>query len=331
MATLPSLTRTINDLFVTTWYAIQKQATDNILDATPVMALLKARGRMKSQVGELFINRKVKYAYPEAQAIAKGSTLDVGETESETMARWNWKWLAIPVQRSPFDDQMNSGAGKIKSLVEMELANARDGLSQRLEQNLFRVRSDYDDGEAGLNPHSLFDIVPAPASKATGTYGQIARTNTSNSKSWWQPRYNTVSAPVAVNLLTEMRTLFNDCTNNQETPNLILTTQEWFETYEEFAEDKGQIVLSERSTLANLGFTTLLYKGKEMVWTDDMPDNRMLMLNTDYIDLVYDPRYWMTASDWHPYPTQLEQVMHILCCYNVISWQLRRHGSLDLA
>jgi len=327
--TLPSLTETIDNAFLHTWYEIRPEAIDNILDATVITAALKERGCFKTQVGGRYIERTIKYGKESASAVAKGDTLPSGETELETAALWKWKYIVSHAQRSVFDDQVNSGPSRIKSLVETRLTAARDALTERMETDFTRAISSTaettDKTVQGLN-----EMIPPYASRASNTYGGIARSNT-----WWVPNYKSMTANPEVNLLSDMKNLFNTCSKGLQAPNLIITDQTWFELYEDFALEVSQIVKDESTHLADLGYQVLRFKGKPMVWTDSVRTlnsgtyySQMLFLNTDFIEVVYDPNLYFAMGNWKDIPLQGERIAHILSAMNVTSTQLRRHGRL---
>ncbi len=332
--TLPELTETIDNAFLHTWYEIRKEAIDNILDATPVWAALKARGCLKSQVGGRFIERTIKYGVETTQEVAKGSVFEQGETELETAAFWVWKYIAAHAQRSVFDDQVNNGKFAIKKLVDTRLTAAKDALIAKLEEVLFGAYSAT--SEADKTIQGLNELIPAPANYKGGTggsdgtvkYGTIQRSNT-----WWQANYKAMTANPEVNLLSDMKNLYNTCSKNIASPNLIITSQSWFELYEDFALEISQIVKEESTHLADLGFDVLRFKGKPMVWTDSVLQastayDQMLFLNTDYIEVIYDPALWFAMSKWKEIPLQGERIAHFLCACNVIGTQPRRQGRL---
>lgn len=335
--TLPVQTRTIDNAFLTTWYDIKAEAIDNILNATVVWAALNGAGCMKEQVGSDLITRTIRYGTTAAVDIARGDTLPQGEDELETMAIWRWRTMASHVQRNLFDDQKNNGPTKIKDLVGMKLAAARDGLEQRFETSVLNA---IDTTELLKTFQGLNDLVPLVASRSTGTYGGIARPATyaagangvsvpATGNTWWGPKYLAGTlATIADDLLTDMKKLYNSIHNNQVPPNLILTTQSIFELYEEFALDVVQIIKDETTRLADLGFEVLRFKGKPLVWSPNVDSGSMLFLNTDFIDVVYDPQYWFDMTEWKPAPLEPNRIAHIVCFANMVSDQLRRHGRL---
>jgi len=326
--TLPSLTRTIDDTFTHTWYEIQKDAVDNILDANVVTAALREKGCFTSQVGGIFITRTIQYGKKETTEIAKGSILPHGEDELETMARWDWKYFATHVQRNAIDDQKNAGKFAIKNLVSTKLKAAKQALQDKLESVMFGAWSATAEAETTKTVLGLNELVPPYDDRENNTFGNIARSN-----DWWVPKYKEASANPEVNLMSDMKNLFNTCTAHIESPDLIITGQTWFEIYEDFALDMSQLLVKDSGKLVDLGYRVLKFKGADMVWVPDARIqlsslNQMLMLNTNYIELVFDPKMWFAATEWKPIALQLERVMHILCTCNLIGTQPRRHGRL---
>lgn len=340
--TLPTLSRTIDNAFMTTWYEIRAEAIDNILNATVVWAALMAAGCMKTQVGSKFITRSIRYGTTDATEIARGDQLPVGENELETMAIWRWKYIASQVQRSFFDDQENNGPAKIKDLVGMKLKAARDGLEAKYETSVLGA---IDTAETATRMQGLNDIIPLVGDRLTGTYGGITRPSAYSSSAagvvatpsagntWWGAKYLAGTlANIEDDLIDDMKKMYNAVQYNQAAPNLILTDQTTFELYETFALDLSQIVKdSSGSQLADLGFDVLRFKGKPMVWTPNATANHLLFLNTDFIEVVYDPTIWFQMTDWKANPLETFRIAHIMCVANMISDQLRRHGRLYYA
>jgi len=333
--TLPTLTETIDNQFLQTWYEIRPVAIDNVLLATNVWALLKLKGRFVPQVGGRYIERTIRYGVgPTPLAVSKGDTLGQGEVETETAAFWTFRNISVHIQRSLFDDVQNSGKFKIKDYVAQRIQEARDSLPQKFETDLERaVVSD----ESGKEIQGLNDVLPPYASATTGTYGKITRCSaftvssgvatpsTSATNSWWGSKYKNLNTPIQLNLLSDMRTAYNVAGNNQEFPDIILTTRTIYEIYEDFAEDKTQIVRGVDTPLANLGFDELRYKGKTLTWSANRTENTIMMLNSKYIEVVYDPNMWFSMSEWVPVANQTERLAYIFCRMNIISTQPRRH------
>ena len=346
MSTLPELTRKIDDAFTETWYEIRPDAADNIQDAIVVWAAMREAGCFTPQVGGAFITRPIRYGTATTAAVAKGDVFSQGEPELETMAMWTWRYLSAHVQRSVFDDQQNNGKFKIKDYVAKRLKAAREALDATYETDALRAQVPL---EGGKELQGLNDLLPVyesggayHATEGTVTYGKINRPTAyadsgngvlvpSTGNTWWGSKYLVGTAPIEVNLLSDLKKLVNSVHNNQEMPNLILTDQSGFEVYEEYAMDASQIIKENGSQLADLGFSVLRFKGIPFTWSPNVESGTFMVLNLNHVEVIYDPQLWFEMSEWKPSQLGGERIAHILTACNIITDQPRRHGALVYA
>ncbi len=339
-ATLPQIESYIDDQFIRTWYEAQMAAADNILDANVLWALLKTRGRLIKQVGKEWISKKILYGKGVAAPTSKTGTFTSGELQLHTMAMWRWKYTNSHVQRNIFDDQVNVTSKEAAAgYVRDRLTAAREALVELFNTNL---SAPMQANETGEDLQGFNDMIPPFEFATTGTYGNIARPTAyaevaqgvyapSAGNTWWGPKYKALSPNPDVNLIDDMRSLYNGIGNNVMPPNAIVTDQYLYELYEDFGLGKAQIVKRESGGLVDLGFTVLLFNGKDMVWDNSIQYNgkhQMLMLNLDYIDLTYDPNMWFAMGNWKEAMLNGDKIAHILCACNLVTDQLRRHGRL---
>lgn len=342
MTTLPTYTRTLDDAFVTTWYEIRDEAIDNILEATIVWNVLMGAGAFTPQTGGEIITRTIRYGEITPEQVQKGSVMTPGEPKLETMALWHWKYLASNIQRSTFDDQKNAGPAKIKDYVGSRITAARDGLEQKFEADIWGA---FATSETAVQMQGINDLVPELANRSTGTYGGIARpsayttgnvevprTNAGDTNAWWGCKYlDGDLTGIPVSLIDDMKQLYNGLHNNQSAPNLIITTSTIFEAYEAFAITVMQIIKDDTTRLADMGFEVLRFKGKPMIWSENCQADNMIFLNTDFIEVIYDPQLWFDMTDWKPQAFEFDRAAQILCAVNVITTQPRRHGRILFA
>jgi len=341
---LSTFTRTIDDDFVNTWYEIREEAIDNILDATVMYLALREFNCLTPQVGSEMITRRVSYGTKTKQNITRGTTLQQSVTERETMAWWYWAYTAIDVNRALLDDQKNAGKFRIKSYIATRLEGARNDCVQGLEEDLFRWQA-----FAANQMNGFFDILPtataigtdanyggtwSPAGDATSPTYDTGTTNGNINRAtqtWWRPNNKNGTDPSSVNLLADMRTFWNTISANVSAPNFMVCDQDLYEYYEDEVSDKQQIVRTAFNRLAaDLGFETLTFKGAPLTWTGELSaSDKMLFLNLDFIELVYDPNYWFDMTEWFTTPSQLERVAYIVSAMQLIDTQPRRHGLLD--
>lgn len=328
---LPTFTRVLDQAITDTWVQLKAEVTDNILRQTPLTAILQANGCMVAETGGTLITRTVGYGQKQAVDVELGDVITSEQTELDTVAMWRFKKFALAIQRNTFTDRENQGEAKVKDYVARQMEAAVDALAQKFESDLLGA---FQASETTKRIQGFNDMIPPVANRTTGTYGGISRPTAYTAdvptagNTWWSPRYRQFTTPVEVNLESDMRRLYNTIADNTAPPDQIITTQALFELYEEFASDRSQIVIGRETTLANLGFDELYFKGKSLTWSPNMPAGQMLFLNTAFIELVYDPTLWFAMGEWVSEIGTERRQANIICTCNLISTQLRRHGRL---
>jgi hypothetical protein len=347
--TLSTLNKTIDNAFMTLLTEVQEDLADNVLRANPITALLRAKGCFKTQLGGKQIERSIKYALgPKPETVQKGSTLTATEVENKTAAYWNYeRTTAQSIVRSLMDDAAYVGPLAIRDYIKDRTSESIESLQQKLEGDNFRAHVT---DESGLQPQGLGDLVPPPATRTTGTYGNIARpSNYTNDvpdagNIYWSPVYKTITDPVEVNLLDDMRNMYHRVTKQMEKPDIILTSQTLYELFESFGSDAIQITQS--TGMLALGFDAFKFKGADLFYSDfmasgstlesDVDDgsttaygaltHAMLFLNSRWIECIYHPMLWFSPTEWKFIHNQLERYMQILVRWTMITKQPRRHG-----
>ena len=120
---------------------------------------------------------------------------------------------------------------------------------------------------------------------ATGTYGGI----NSSLYTWWQSFVDSSSNAIT---LAEMRTLFNTPTvGGRDHPDLIVTTQAIFETYEGLLTNVADLAFMTTPSegvkkMGDGGFQTLGFKGVPIVWDELCNSGYIYFLNTEHMKLV---------------------------------------------
>ena len=326
--TLPSITRAIDDKFMTVWYDIQKETEDIVLNSNIVSAALREKGCFVTQNGGKYITRGVSYALPTTKEVVKGDVFSQGEIETETQAEWQFKFVSGHVQRNIFDDRECRSEHQIRDYVKIRLQKAKDALELAHENAFKKVFSataeTTDKSFQGLN-----ELIPPYANRLTGTWGKMLRSDT-----LWIPQYKAMSANPETNLISDMNNLYNTLKSKgkgQISPDFIICDQETWEIYQDFALDASQIIKEDTTHLADLGYDVLRYNGKTMVMDDDVKVSskmQLLMLSTKKIEVVYDPAMWFEATEWKPIPLQGDRIMHILCAWNMVCSNPAKNGRL---
>lgn len=326
---------------------------NQVTEATILWAALKNFGCLVGQNGGEYITRSVRYGTKSTQRFAKGATFTQEPKDLDTMARWDWRYFLVDVNRSFVDDAKNAGPFKIKSYLTARLEAAREALVQDLESYLFQWGAYY---TGYAQPNGLYDICAngtAESAVGAGSASDSQASGTSNgnidrSNNWWKNWYSANDAtasdstkiagatnePYALNLVPDLRHIYNKVNAQQEPPNLILADQDIYEAYEDEVSDKHYIVRNQFTRMAgDLGFESLTYKGATMSYSSKLASTKhVFLLNMNHVELPYCPSAWFDAVPWRTTTNQLESVMYIVCMTpGLITAQPRRHGVMEYA
>lgn len=311
-----TLTEQLDSLYTTTWQLMRKEAIDNIFKATPFWFWLTAKERRRTEQGGRWIGVPLEYRKNETvQSFGKGDTISTQDTDPLTMARYDWKYVAGTIVRYYQDDQQNRGKAQIMSLAKAKFRNLEQSLIDKLESDLFGDGT----GNSGKDIHGLGLLV---SEDGTGVVGGI---NASN-ETWWKNNYkNMVDRAPTTCLLSDMRTMFNDCSKGNDTPTIIVTDQGSYELYEDEVMEQKQIVNKE---LGDAMFENILFKGRPLVWSPSCPAGSMYFLNDRYLEWVADEAINFEMTDWKPAQNNLDRVAQIAVAGNLICSARSRQGVL---
>jgi hypothetical protein len=307
---LPSRTETLDDLYTSTWNNRKKDVVDQLFKATPVYDYMRKQGAIKFDgTGGRYLEIPLSYAKNDTvTSLSKGDTISINDTAFLTTAQYEWKFVAGSIVRYYTDDAKNKSKSAHFKLIDAKLDNLKRSLVDKFETYMFGDGT----GNGGKDPEGLLSLVdPTPA---TGTVGNI----NAATYSWWRNQQAAGSGAASIYLLTDMRTMFNNCSKGQatETPNYIVTTQTMYELYEDEVVEQKQIV---NKTSGDPEFDSVYFKGVPLMWSSQCTSGYMYFLNTDYISMIVDPDIFFTPTEWKSIPNQLDRVMQIVCKCNIVT------------
>ena len=311
-----TLTEQLDSLYTTTWQLMRKEAIDNIFKATPFWFWLTAKERRRTEQGGRYIGVPLEYRKNETvQSFGKGDTISTQDTDPLTMAKYDWKYVAGTIVRYYQDDQQNRGKAQIMSLAKAKFRNLEQSLIDKLEADLFGDGT----GNSGKDIHGLGLLV---SEDGTGVVGGI----NASTETWWKNKYkDMVDRAPTTYLLSDMRTMFNDCSKGNDTPTIIVTDQSSYELYEDEVMEQKQIVNKE---LGDAMFENILFKGRPLVWSPSCPAGSMYFLNDRYLEWVADEAINFEMTDWKPAQNNLDRVAQIAVAGNLICSARSRQGVL---
>lgn len=264
-------------LLATTLKNYSKTLTDNIHKGNALFLLLKKRGAIKELDGGERIVEPLMYGKNDtARSYAGWDQLLITPQEGIDAAEFNWKQYSASIAISGEEMRKNSGSKtRILSLLDARVKQAEMSIREEIG---IGIQSD-GTGNGSKDITGLKAMV-----SNSGTYGGI----NSALHPWWQSTVETTAAST----LALFRTTFNNCSvDGQDTPDLIVSSQNVYEFYEAKLTSFNNVVSIQtkgegEKTLGDAGYQALGFKGKPWTWDALVPATYAYFLNTNHMKLV---------------------------------------------
>lgn len=244
------------------------KTTDNIFRSNPLMMKLWKKGTKLD--GGAYITQALMYAEGPGGAYEGLEPLDVSEAEQITAAVFNWKQYYASITIRRIDELKNRGKAAFGRILTTKMRTAEKTMRNLLGQGV------YSDGST--NPKVITGL-RAMVTEGAVQYGGIDKAL----NSWWESQIDSATNLAGLADLTEMRALMGRCTEGNDSPDLIPTTQLIYDKVYLFWPDLKRFGSSD---MAKAGFRSVLFEGRPLVIDSHCPLGHMYFLNTDYIDLV---------------------------------------------
>jgi hypothetical protein len=315
-----TLTQNLDTLYTTTFQKRRKDIIDNIFTTTPLFYKLVKSGKARAEEGGRFIEEALEYAKNDTvKYFGKGDNFPIQDLEILTTSYWDWKYLGGSLTRYFTDEQKNRGKEAIIKMVTSKIDNLQRSLVDKMEVAMFSDGT----GDGGKAIDGLGNIIAV--APTTGTVGTINRAT----YSWWRNNYKSMSGEsMSVYLRKRMNTMFNDCGQQGEGisrfPDLIVTTQDVYEAYENELVEIKQVVNKE---VGDLGFGDLTYKGRPITWSPSAPSGTMRFINTNFLEWVYDKYAQFDLTEWKAIPDQPnDRTAQAVVVGNLVCSNCKRQG-----
>lgn len=263
----------LGQLVSTTLYNSKSTLTDEIFVGTRTLKVLAGKdGFIDKQRGGTDIRFPLEYRQnSNVRWMTDTDNYSIAAQDPFDTAIFNWRMLAgtVPILRS-YEIQ-NDGKHVIVKLVERLKDNLIKTMRYEMNEMLFNAGSD------ATQPVGLRAIVDT-----TNTYGSIARSG----NTWWQGQTDTTTEVLSV---TDMDLIWERCSESPmeaTSPDFTVTTQT---LYLKYVEDARQFFNIQNTRNWDLGFESVMYRGRPLFWDTHCPSGHMFMLNAKYLHLVCHP------------------------------------------
>jgi hypothetical protein len=319
----------VDSLTTATWYDVRKKLYADIFQITPLWDMLNTKGRIKQRApkGSYF---EIPIAYKKLKQnqkfFGRGAEFSREEGEFMTRLQYHVKNFGDSITRYWNDEVQNVGEAQILDYVDEVITNHKSSIEETLHESLWEQGGP-------LAIHSLPELIST--TPTTGTIAGIDR-----SKNTYVRNVATAfTGTIAADLIPKMETMYNDLSklkgSARLTPDIIITTQELYEQYVGIARALGQYQINPAQSgenKVNLGMGDAMFKSAEMFWDPNCPDGQMYFLNTDTLELPYDPNWWMQMTEWKGEPTSLERFAQVVTRCNLVCNNFNKNGVMyDIA
>jgi hypothetical protein len=216
---------------------------------------------------------------------------DVSDPETRTAPNYDYGDYYVSLVVSGQDERKVNGDNAVINLINTKMNEAELSMKDQLGTDIF-TGSTY--------------IIGLDTAIAAGTYAGIA----GGTYTWWQSGVDT-TAHTAANMKdstnaayvhTLFRTAWKNCKHMGEKPNLIVTSQEVFDIYEQTLQANARYPMTARGKfMADAGFDILEFRGIPVVVDDycaDGTDSSCYFMNTKFSPLFYHPQNNFRLTPW---------------------------------
>ena len=272
------------------------KVTDNVSNHNALLNVMKRKGKIKTVSGGYEIAEPIEYAENATYQRYSGyDNLNTSASDVLTTVKEEYKQVALHVTASGREIRMNMGSKERM----INLVKARKDNALKTAANNFSIDL-YSDGAL---TNQIGGLAAKITTDGTGTVGGIV----AGTWTFWKNAFkemtgtNLAASPSvanAVSMTGDMNTLWLNTTRGADKPDLIVMSHDFYSLYEVGQQDKQRYADSE---LAKQGFTTLKYKGADVIFDDNSnfstTQERAYFLNTDYLYLVQHKEAAWTMDD----------------------------------
>jgi hypothetical protein len=147
-------TTTLDMLYTNNWWERRKRIEDVIFQKIAIFYLMTKKANMVPQTGGTMIECPVEYdTNPTVAAVGRGDQVALADVDIDTVAKYEWAYLAGSVTRYWTDEQKNQGKYAIKNMVTRKMDNLEKSMRKHAAEKLFTA-------QAGKEPMSIVDYIP---------------------------------------------------------------------------------------------------------------------------------------------------------------------------
>ena len=217
----------------------------------------------------------------------KYDTMTIAPTEFAKDASYGWAQAYASVSISGFEERVNDNPEKLIDLMGAKMRNAEKSLTKKFANAFYGVSG----ADSVGNLISLVDI--ASQTEDLGGLG----------KAVWKGAFDqdmSADANIAVssnvsnfdsmadNMDKIFRVYYNKMSKDAgERPTKVVVNQIFFDAMEQHLSDKKRTSSLASGEVADMGFTSMKFRGVDVIVDESIPDGEVYFLNEDYLRMVH--------------------------------------------
>lgn len=246
---------------------------DQVHKRSPLWRWLRSKQRIKVLSGGERIKLPVMYdGSGNFKRYSGLEVLDVTGYDGVTNAFFDWKQAATAVVISGLDKRSNQGENRVRDLWKDKMLQAESTLADNLATDA------YSDGTASGSKQTTGLAAMVATTTTSGTYADINfGTNTA-----WRNNVITGVGAAATNLLTNLRTIYNDgleVAGVEGEPDAIFTTQTVAEALEALVQPSIRYVGGQEADL----YAKPVFRNATIYWEAKCQSGTLYLLNSNHI------------------------------------------------
>tara|TARA_A100001037_G_C15063667_1_gene595991 strand:+ start:24 stop:1010 length:987 start_codon:yes stop_codon:yes gene_type:complete len=271
--------------------------TDNIFSARPLFYALTNGQTMRTVSGGAKIVVPIIYGTNStADHYAGTETIATTAQTGISAAEYSWGQYAATVTINGLEEAQNNGEAQIIDLLEGKIFQTQETIIENMN-TMFYADGPTAAGTANATRWNGLEQIVDGSTAVGNALGGIDP-NVAGDE-WWASQ-ETASGGVAALTVAMMATMYNDCSNGNDQPTIIITSQQGYEKYESLLT--SQIRYTD-TDMADAGFQNLMFKGAPITFdgaistgTVAAGSQPMYFLNTKYLQLVRHSDVWFKAT-----------------------------------
>lgn len=277
-------TETWDAAWTLTMRAKRKRLTDNISDQYPLLSRLRKSGVLEVETGGKEYQEDLMYALGTSEWFDGYDVLSTDALDGVTAAFYTPRYNATSIVISMTEEMESRKAAGSERLLTAKTTQAMTGAFDTINAAALSAQS-------GKSMLGLQDICAQSSGTTLG--GISGSTNT-----WWENERLDFDTGTYTSFVTKtgdryngpvrMGTLWNQCAEGNDKPNLIVTSYALYGSYEEIFESTGYTRFVTRSGRSGPNFGIgaegdVTFRGAPIIPDRDCAADDMYLLNTKYL------------------------------------------------